>query len=594
MGSDLIRPHVSLHAFVTACARGFTDVVDAMMKCGVNANAMDRVLVQSSKPSLHTNIDCNGLVAAVVSRQASVVRLLLQADVRTDLEVKLGAWAWDTDTGEEFRVGAGLAEPYPLTWCAVEYFEISGTILRMLLQKHSPNAPHLGRTLLHHAILCANSLAVNVLLDCGADIECAVKTASNISFCPLHMAVRLGIPAIVRALLEAGCDVNSRTSSGDTALMISAKYKRDECLRILATAGADFALVNNVGLSVSSIASTNKWSLGFQEAVLQVIKEGKIPQSSNFSIFSPLLFVAQAGNTDALKSVLAQPEMDINQSDHNGFTAVLLTALKGHVESFRLLVYANADVKRSTKSGETVITLSEFSCTRDSFEKVLLEYALVMDNRHAEGFYALHCAARQGDAVAIQLLTSKGYDVNAPDGDGYTPLMLAAREGHAHICKLLIANGALCEVKNTRGETALSLARKNGRKENEAECIILDELARRLVSLGACVQKHTRGGKGSPHAKTIIVKTTGILSWGTSGKRNVVCREAKVGPSMSFLKNRKGKGDVDDAGMFHIVTTKNKEVHFVCEGGYDAAKLWARGIKLLTTEAGLISKPIGI
>ena len=32
MESDLIRPHVSLHAFVTACARGFTDVVDAMMK----------------------------------------------------------------------------------------------------------------------------------------------------------------------------------------------------------------------------------------------------------------------------------------------------------------------------------------------------------------------------------------------------------------------------------------------------------------------------------------------------------------------------------------------------------------------------------
>lgn len=32
MGSDLIRPHVALHAFVTACGRGFTDVVDTMMK----------------------------------------------------------------------------------------------------------------------------------------------------------------------------------------------------------------------------------------------------------------------------------------------------------------------------------------------------------------------------------------------------------------------------------------------------------------------------------------------------------------------------------------------------------------------------------
>lgn len=48
------------------------------MQCGVDANSTDRVLLQSSKPSLHTNVDCNALVAAVVSRQISVVRLLLE------------------------------------------------------------------------------------------------------------------------------------------------------------------------------------------------------------------------------------------------------------------------------------------------------------------------------------------------------------------------------------------------------------------------------------------------------------------------------------------------------------------------------------
>lgn len=506
--------------------------------------------------------------------------------------MKLGAWSWDTDSGEEFRVGAGLAEPYPLTWCAVEYFETSGAILRMLLRKHSPNTPHLGRTLLHHAILCANSVAVNILLDCGADIECPVKSTFNTLFRPLHMAARLGLPTILRALLEAGCDINSRANSGDTALMIAAKYKQEECLRILAAAGADFGLINNFGVSVSSIAFANKWSLGFQETVLEVTRSGKVPQSSNLSSFSALLFAAQAGDTEALKIVLAQPEIDINQHDDNGFTAVLLTALKGHVESFRLLVYARADVKQTTKSGDTVITLSELSSMRNLFEKVLLEYALEMDNRNAEGFYALHCAARQGDIAAVQLLTSKGYDVNAPDGDGYTPLMLAAREGHSHICELLIMKGVRCDVKNFRGETALSLARKNSRKENDTECIILDELARRLVCTGACVQKHTRRGKGSPHAKMIkMVGNTGVLSWGTSRRRNVICREVEVGPSARFRKNRRGKSDAEDAGVFHVVTTKNKEVHFVCEGSCDAAKLWVRGIKLLTNEAISGSKP---
>lgn len=49
-------------------------------QCGVDANAIDRVLLRSSKPSLHANVDCNALAAAIVSRQISVVRLLLQVN----------------------------------------------------------------------------------------------------------------------------------------------------------------------------------------------------------------------------------------------------------------------------------------------------------------------------------------------------------------------------------------------------------------------------------------------------------------------------------------------------------------------------------
>ncbi|KAH9626748.1 hypothetical protein KSS87_022062 [Heliosperma pusillum] len=577
MRSDLIRPHVAVHAFVTACGRGFTEVVETMIKCGVDTNGVSRVLLQSSKPCLHTNINCNGLVAAVVGRQVSVVRLLLQANVRTDIEVKLGAWSWDTDSDEEFRVGAGLAEPYPVTWCAVEYFEKTGSILQMLLRKNSPNTIHQGRTLLHHAILCANTKAISVLLDCGADIEFPVK--------PLHMAARLGLQIILKVLLDAGSDINSRTKSGDTALMMCAKYKQEDCLQVLNEAGADFGLVDNGGNSLHKIACDNKWSSGFQQVILQIIKAGQIPQSSNNSCFSPLLFSAQSGDIEALKIVMAQPGIDLNQADDMGFTAVLLTALKGHVESFRLLVYARADVKIRTKSGETLMSLSERTHKRDLFEKVLLEYALEMDSRNGESFYALHCAARKGDLIAVRLLISKGYDVNIPDGDCYTPLMLAAREGHAHICKFLISQGASCEYKNPRGETAIMLARNNTLKGNDAEYVILDELARRLVLGGACVQKHTRGGKGSPHPKMIRMEAiSGILQWGKSRKRNVICRKAEVGPSASFRKNRRGKGDAEDSGVFHVVTTKNKEVHFVCEGGCDAAKLWVRGIKLLTKD----------
>ncbi|EXC31354.1 hypothetical protein L484_017635 [Morus notabilis] len=586
MASDLIRPHVAVHALVTACCRGFVDLADALIKCGADASATDRVLLQSSRPSLHANVDCTALVAAVVSRQISVVRLLLQAGARTDIKVKLGAWSWDTSTGEECRVGAGLAEPYPITWCAVEYFESSGAILRMLLQQLSLHSPHCGRTLLHHAILCGNAGAVSHLLSCGADVESPVKTTGGTMFRPIHMAGRLGYSAILQCLIDFGCDINSKTDIGDTALMICARYKQDDCLRVLAMAGADFGLINADGQSVSSISGSNMWFFGFQLAVVDVIKAGKLPRSSNLSVFSPLISVAQAGDTEALKALMSWEGFNVDYQDDNGFSAVMITALKGHVEAFRLLVYAGADVKLANESGETAITLSESNQNRDLFEKVMLEFALEKGNGNAGGFYALHYAARQGDSDAVKLLTGWGYDVNVPDGDGYTPLMLAAREGHSTICQLLISHGANIKFKNERDETALSLARKNGGKENEAECILLDELARNLVIGGGRVQKHTKGGKGSPHAKEIrMVGDTGILHWGKSSRRNVICRDAALGPSQAFRRNRKTKGDADQPGLFRIVTNKNQEVHFVCEGGREAAELWVSGIKLVTKEA---------
>lgn len=507
----------------------------------------------------------------------------MKAGVERNAEVRLGGWSWDAETGEELRVGAGLAEPYGVAWCAVEYFESSGAILRLLLRDHPPGAAlHNGRALLHHAILCANPAAVDVLLESGADPESPVWTSSGATFRPIHMAARLGRPEILLRLVGAGCDVNSRTDSGDTALVLSAKHRQGECLRLLAAAGADLGLVNSARVSAASAAASDQWTNGFEQSVLAVFHSGKIPCSSDRSVFSPLLFASRTGDVRALQVILKQPEVDLDEQDDEGHTAVMIAAREGHVEAFRVLVFAGADVKLCNNSGETAITLSQLNKEkRDLFEEVMLEFTL--EKGAAGGFCALHCAARRGDYAAARLLTSRGYNVNLPDGDGYTPLMMAAREGHGPLCQLLISAGALCDVKTSRGETALSLARRH--EGNAAEEVILDELSRVLVLGGAPVKKHTKCGRGSPHGKVArMVAGEGVLRWGKGSRRNVVCREAAVGASPSFLRNRRGKADAAEPGIFRVVTTGGREIHFACgAGGDEAARLWVRGIGLLSS-----------
>ncbi|KAL9226369.1 hypothetical protein vseg_002192 [Gypsophila vaccaria] len=581
MGSNKISPQVAVHALVTACCRGFVDVIDVLLKCGVDANAMDRVLLLSSKPYLHMNVDCNAIVAAIVSRQTSVVELLLKEGVRTDVKVRLGSWSWDS-AGEECRVGAGLAEPYDITWCAVEYFEETGSILRLLLKHFSPNTPHLGRTLIYHAILCNNPEALGVLLTCGADVEFPLKTGHKIEMRPLHLGARLGEVEILRRIITAGCNLNSMTSEGETAVMICTRYKHKECLKALASAGADFGLVNSAGQSALSLAGSTKWTLGFQQVILDVIKAGKVVKSSNAAEFSSAMFVVRANDMQALKILTKQPDVALDDQDNDGFTAAMVATTNGQVEAFRLLVFGGADVSLSNKKGETALTLSE---DREILEKIMLDHALENKSRAPAISYALHCAARRGDLGSVRRLAGMGYDVNVVDGDGYTPLMLAAKEGYGNMCQFLISRGAKCDIKTERDETALSLARKNG-VGNEAERVILDQLARQLVLCGAWVKKHTKEGKGAPHWKKLkMVEATGVLRWGKARKRNVVCKSSDVGPTPTFFVNRPKTCYANDLGLFHVVTTMSREVHFSCSGGAEAAKLWVRGIKLVTREA---------
>ncbi|KAI5075121.1 hypothetical protein GOP47_0009197 [Adiantum capillus-veneris] len=578
---EMARVEVQTNALIRASSRGLVGVVELLIKSGVDVNSMHRVLLCSIKPALHTSVDCTALVAAIVCRQSPVVKYLLEAGAKADCQVRLGAWSWDSNSGEVLRVGAGMAEPYSAVWCAVEYWEATGMILRLLLEHVSANSVQMGRSLLCHAVLCGNAAAAQILLEAGADVEHCVSTTDGCQFRPLHLAAKLGFLPVLKTLMNQGCNLNAMTDTGDTALMLCAVSAHLDCFHELLIAGADFARVNKAGYTVIDLLeSCSDRSLAY-ELIWDSILSGRNIFSSDLRVFCVMQFVARHGNAKVMKKILEHKGMDVNLQDKFGLSAAMVAAQEGHMEVFKVLLYAGASMELKNKKGETALMLADKCGKKDECERILLDS--ILDNAFKErNFNALHFAARKGNCEVLAHLLKQGCAINSWNEEGYTALMISMKEGHLDACKLLLSQGADCYLANPRGDTALSLARKSSSCKGVEE-VLLDHMAKKLVLAEGQLTKHTREGKGQPHMKIVKMLKSGILRWGESKRRNVICKEASRGSSLTFRKNRKNR-DTDKPGLFRVVTITGREIHFEASVAF-VAELWVRGINLIVGEA---------
>lgn len=79
---------------------------------------------------------------------------------------------------------------------------------------------------------------------------------------------------------------------------------------------------------------------------------------------------------------------------------------------------------------------------------------------------ALTLACTGGHEELVELLLSRGADIEHRDKKGFTPLILAATAGHEKVVEVLLTHGANIEAQSERTkDTALSLACSGGRYE---------------------------------------------------------------------------------------------------------------------------------
>jgi ankyrin repeat protein len=271
-----------------------------------------------------------------------------------------------------------------------------------------------GMTALHWAATHGDAELAGVLLYAGANGRATTRLGG---YTPLHLASQAGSAAVVQSLLDRGADANTPTSTGATALMLAAKSGNVDAVTRLLDKGADAnARESAYGQTALMIAA----ALDRAEVVRVLLARGGDPRlASKFEDLAALTAPAdpdrqpqgrapaQAGREPATAGRPAAP---------GGDSAERRPDIPGLTRPFRYNELIGAQ----------------------------------------GGLTALHMAARQGSAKAVQTLVEGGADVNqSSPGDRTSPLLIATINGHFDIAKYLLDKGADPNLASDPGATPL-------------------------------------------------------------------------------------------------------------------------------------------
>jgi len=148
------------------------------------------------------------------------------------------------------------------------------------------------------------------------------------------------------------------------------------------------------------------------------------------SLAPPLVHALYLDHKRVALYLAAQPELDLEATNEAGENALMMAALRGHLDLVELLINRGAQVNKA-------------------------------------GWAPLHYAATYQGANALpivrKLLEHHAFvDTESPNRS--TPLMMAAQYGTEPVVQLLLEEGAQPLQKNQQGLTAIDFARRAGRE----------------------------------------------------------------------------------------------------------------------------------
>ncbi|XP_053326996.1 ankyrin repeat and SAM domain-containing protein 3 [Spea bombifrons] len=171
---------------------------------------------------------------------------------------------------------------------------------------------------------------------------------------------------------------------------------------------------------------------------------------------------ASIGQYDVVQRFVNRKDVDLNQENVGGWTALMYAAYIGHDSVVGLLLEAGVDVNCRTPGGQTPLMLAA-SCGNESVAYFLIQQGAKLEVRDSRGWTALFHCTSAGHQRMLQFLLENGAngDVKEPVY-GFTPLMEAAASGHEIIVQHLLNHGVKVTATDHNGDTARMLAARYG------------------------------------------------------------------------------------------------------------------------------------
>ena len=215
-----------------ASARGHNEIAQLLLqaKATVSAATSDgttalHVASQKGDAALaKTLIEANASVNSITKGERKTPLHLAAAEGRADLVALLASSGARVDAkAEDGATPLHLACGRPAAECALAARALLAARANVNLPDNDLSIP------LHRACAAGPAETLRALLDAGADVEAAAAGETA-----LHLAAKLGHADAARALLAAGASPTTRTNGGRTAYDLAVDHGAAECQRALA------------------------------------------------------------------------------------------------------------------------------------------------------------------------------------------------------------------------------------------------------------------------------------------------------------------------------------------------------------------------